>query len=89
MDWRTPRWVGWRSSRFRRPSRNGSVANNTASYLGGAAGVALVVALATANETAGAAGLLHGWDTAATVCAVLCLVSSVIAVLCRPRAQPA
>ncbi len=67
----------------------GSGANNTARYLGGAAGVALVVALATANETAGAAGLLRGWDTAATVCAVLCLVSSVIAVLCRPRAQPA
>ena len=40
----------------------GSGANNTARYLGGAAGVALVVALAARP---GAGGLAHGWDTAA------------------------
>jgi hypothetical protein len=62
----------------------GSGANNTARYLGGAAGVALVVALATGGG-AGATGLLGGWDTAAVVCGALCLMASLLAAACRPR----
>ncbi len=65
----------------------GSGANNTARYLGGAAGVALVVALATGSGSPGAAGLLQGWDTAAAVCAALCLISAVVAAACRPRGR--
>jgi MFS family permease len=62
----------------------GSGANNTARYLGGAAGVALVVALATGSGGAGAAGLLAGWNTAAVVCGALCVVAALIAAACRP-----
>jgi MFS family permease len=60
----------------------GSGANNTARYLGGAAGVALVVALA-ASGGAGAGGLLAGWNTAVVVCGALCIVAAVIAAACR------
>jgi sugar phosphate permease len=60
----------------------GSGANNTARYLGGAAGVALVVALATGGG-AGAGGLLAGWNTAAVVCGALCIVAALIAATCR------
>jgi MFS family permease len=59
----------------------GSGANNTARYLGGAAGIALVVAIASAGGD-----LVSGWDRAALVCAILCGVGAVIAALCRPRA---
>ncbi len=62
----------------------GSGANNTARYLGGAAGVALVVALATGSGGAGAAGLLAGWNTAVVVCGALCVVAALIAAACRP-----
>ncbi len=61
----------------------GSGANNTARYLGGAAGVALVVALATGSAGAQAAGLLRGWNTAAIVCGALCLLAAVVAAACR------
>jgi hypothetical protein len=54
----------------------GSGANNTARYLGGAAGVARVVALAARP---GAGGLAHGWNTAAAVSAVLCAVGALTA----------
>ncbi len=60
----------------------GSGANNTARYLGGAAGVALVVALATSGG-AGAGGLLAGWNTAVVVCGALCIVAALIAAACR------
>jgi dipeptide/tripeptide permease len=60
----------------------GSGANNTARYLGGAAGVALVVALATGGG-AGAGGLLAGWNTAAVVCGALCIVAALIVATCR------
>jgi hypothetical protein len=51
----------------------GSGANNTARYLGGAAGVAIVVALAVPTSARPSAGqFVSGWDAAATVCAVLC-----------------
>jgi MFS family permease len=64
----------------------GSGANNTARYLGGAAGVALVVALVSAGDGRGAHAVVHGWDTAALVCAVLCAVGAAVALLCRgPR----
>jgi MFS family permease len=59
----------------------GSGANNTARYLGGAAGIALVVALASSGGD-----LVSGWDRAALVCAILCCLGAVIAALCRPRA---
>jgi MFS family permease len=63
----------------------GSGANNTARYLGGAAGVALVVALATGSAGTHATGLLHGWNTAAIVCAALCLLAALVAGACRTR----
>jgi MFS family permease len=59
----------------------GSGANNTARYLGGAAGIALVVALASTGGDQ-----VSGWDRAALVSAILCFVGAVIAALCRPRA---
>ena len=62
----------------------GSGANNTSRYLGGAAGVALVVALATGHGGTGATALLAGWNTAAIVCGALCLVAALIAAACRP-----
>ncbi len=66
----------------------GSGANNTARYLGGAAGVALVVAVVAA--VGGAAGtptqLVHGWNAVTLVCAGLCAAGAAIAVGCRPRA---
>ena len=60
----------------------GSGANNTARYLGGAAGVALVAALVTGSG-AGAAGLLSGYDTATIVCGALCVIGALIAAACR------
>jgi MFS family permease len=65
----------------------GSGANNTARYLGGAAGVALVVALATGSGGAGASGLLAGWNTAVVVCGALCVVAAMVAAACRPARQ--
>jgi MFS family permease len=65
----------------------GSGANNTARYLGGAAGVALVVALATGSGGAGASGLLAGWNTAVVVCGTLCVVAALTVAACR-RARP-
>jgi Major Facilitator Superfamily len=54
----------------------GSGANNTARYLGGAAGVAIVVALSSGT---GAGQLIHGWNHAALVSAGLCTVGAIIA----------
>ena len=66
----------------------GSGANNTARYLGGAAGVALVVALATSGG-AGASGLLAGWNTAVVVCGALCIAAALVAAACRaPAVKP-
>jgi MFS family permease len=62
----------------------GSGANNTARYLGGAAGVALVVALATGDGGTGTSGLLAGWNTAVIVCGALCVVAALVAAACRP-----
>jgi sugar phosphate permease len=62
----------------------GSGANNTARYLGGAAGVALVVAISTGHGGTNAPALLAGWNTAVIVCGALCLVAALIAVACRP-----
>ncbi len=61
----------------------GSGANNTARYLGGAAGVALVVALVSGGGD-GPSGLLAGWNTAVVVCGALCLVAALVAAACRP-----
>jgi MFS family permease len=63
----------------------GSGANNTARYLGGAAGVALVVAITTSHSGAGPAALLAGWNVTVVVCGALCLVAAAIAAACRPR----
>ena len=62
----------------------GSGANNTARYLGGSAGIALVVALATGRGSGGASSLLSGWNTAAAVCGALCIVAALTAAACRP-----
>jgi hypothetical protein len=51
-------------------------------HLGGAAGVALVVAHATSHG-AGATGLLAGWNTAVVVCGALCIVAALVAAACR------
>jgi hypothetical protein len=64
----------------------GSGANNIARYLGGADGVALVVALASAGSGSGAAALVHGWNTATIVCAGLCALGALVAILCRTEA---
>ncbi|HET6864536.1 MAG TPA: MFS transporter [Solirubrobacteraceae bacterium] len=53
----------------------GSGANNTARYLGGAAGVALVVTLGSAS---GAGGPVEGFDRAALVSAALCALGALI-----------
>jgi MFS family permease len=65
----------------------GSGANNTARYLGGAAGVALVVAVVSAAGAGrpAAPGLVHGWNVATLACAGLCLAGAAIAACCRPR----
>jgi hypothetical protein len=52
-----------------------SGASNTARYLGGAAGVALVVAI---DSGRGAHDLVGGWNTAALVSAGLCALGAVI-----------
>ncbi len=62
----------------------GSGANNTSRYLGGAAGVALVVALATGHGGTGASSLLAGWNTAVIVCGALCVLAALVAAACRP-----
>jgi MFS family permease len=62
----------------------GSGANNTARYLGGAAGVAIVVAVASAGGGAtGAHALLSGWDHAALLSSALCILGAVIAAAAR------
>jgi MFS family permease len=65
----------------------GSGASNTARYLGGAAGVALVVAIASVHGTGAGAGpaLVRGWDTAALASAGLCAVGALVAALCGRR----
>jgi MFS family permease len=64
----------------------GSGANNTARYIGGAAGVALVVVVVSAaGGTAAPSALVTGWNAATLVCAALCAVGALIAAACRPR----
>jgi MFS family permease len=64
----------------------GSGANNTARYIGGAAGVALVVVVVSAaGGTAGPGALVDGWNAATLVCAALCALGALVAVACRPR----
>jgi MFS family permease len=60
----------------------GSGATNTARYLGGAAGVALSIAIATGSGT-DVHGLVHGWNTAAVVAAVLAALGAVVIALLR------
>ena len=62
------------------PARAGmsSGASNTARYLGGAAGIALTVALATGDGTS-ASGLVAGWNVAALVGAGLIAAGGAIA----------
>jgi Na+/melibiose symporter-like transporter len=66
----------------------GSGANNTARYVGGAAGVALVVAVisATGAGPADPRALVNGWNSAALVSAGLCAAGALVAGFCRPRA---
>ena len=62
----------------------GSGANNTARYLGGAAGVALVITIAS---SAGPTEPIHGWNNAALVSAGLCALGAAIVASCRTRRQ--
>lgn len=70
----------------------GSGANNTARYLGGAAGVALVVAIGSSHgaadggATALGPALIHGWNEAALVSAGLCALGAASAAACRAAA---
>ncbi|MDO8212392.1 MFS transporter [Conexibacter sp. CPCC 206217] len=68
------------------PERAGmsSGASNTARYLGGAAGVALTVAIATGDGTSHA-DLIAGWNHAALVGAALIALGAVVAVLANRR----
>src|SRR5918992_1787123 len=72
-----------------RPDRAGmgSGANNTARYLGGAAGVALVIAVvsATGGGSDDATKLLHGWHVATLTCAALCAIGALIAAVAARR----
>lgn len=62
----------------------GSGANNTARYVGGAVGVAIIAALlAAGDDRPGAVGLIHGWNLATGVAAALCLLGAGIALACR------
>ena len=65
----------------------GSGANNTARYLGGAAGVAVVVAVVSAagGGSGEATSLVHGWDVATLACAALCATGALIAALAARR----
>jgi len=58
----------------------GSGANNTARYIGGAAGVALVVSIVSG---AGDSGLIAGWNSAALVSAALAALGAAIVASCR------
>jgi MFS family permease len=60
----------------------GSGANNTARYLGGAAGVALIVTIAS---SASPTRLIDGWNNAALVSAGLCALGAAIVATCRTR----
>ena len=67
----------------------GSGANNTARYLGGAAGIAIVVALAVPTSARPTTSqFVTGWDTAASVCAVLCVLGMAAALFLREAAAP-
>ncbi len=62
----------------------GSGANNTARYLGGAAGVAVVIALAVPGTgTPTTAQLVHGWNIAAAVSAGLCAAGVIVVAAVR------
>jgi MFS family permease len=58
----------------------GAGANNTARYLGGAAGVALIVSIASTSD---AHALIAGWNVAALVSAGLCALGVATVVSCR------
>jgi MFS family permease len=60
----------------------GSGANNTARYLGAAAGVALVITIAS---NADSNRLIDGWNTAALVSAGMCALGAAIVASCRGR----
>jgi hypothetical protein len=58
----------------------GSGANNTARYLGGAAGAALMVSIASAT---GAHRITDDWNTTALVSAGICALGVAIVASCR------
>lgn len=58
----------------------GSGAGNTARYVGGAAGAALVVSIASAVSPH---ALIEGWNVAALVCAGLCALGAAVVASCR------
>lgn len=61
----------------------GSGANSTARYLGGAAGIAAVTAVVAAGtDSPGAAGLIGGWNLAAIVTTLVCVLGALVAACC-------
>jgi MFS family permease len=61
----------------------GSGANNTARYVGGAAGVALVATLlAAGDDRSGVRGLLDGWNLASAAAAGMCLAAAIVLGVC-------
>jgi MFS family permease len=64
----------------------GSGANNTARYLGSAAGVTVVAVIAAAGDGTGVQGLVDGWNHAALVTVLVSVVGGLVALgLRKPR----
>jgi len=64
----------------------GSGANNTARYVGAALGVTVVAVLAARpGPGSPTADLIHGWNVAAIVTAVISVVGGLVVLACRPR----
>ena len=64
----------------------GSGANNTARYVGSAVGVTVVAVVASSAGTpgTGVSGLVHGWNVAALVTALVSVAGGVVALALRP-----
>jgi MFS family permease len=61
----------------------GSGANNTARYVGGAAGVAIVAALlAAGDDRPGVHGLVDGWNLVSAAAAGMCVAAAVLLAAC-------
>ena len=67
----------------------GSGANNTARYVGSAVGVTLVVVIASRpGPGTPAEDLIHGWNVAAVVTALVSVLGAAVVLACRSRRTP-